>query len=263
MKNNCRERLVFVLVIPMALLMVMGMHAEDAKPPTAAPPKPADKKDWPNKEYLSGKVWPKVPVITPGEGTAPPSDAIVLFDGKDLSQWNGGDKWIVADGVATVKDTNITSKQSFGDCQIHVEWASPEKVSGKGQGRGNSGIYIQTRYEIQVLDSVDNETYPDGQAGSVYKQNPPLVNASRGPGQWQAYDIIFTAPRFEEDGKLKSPAYVTVIHNGVLVQNHFELPGGTFWNQPPEYNAHPLKQPLLLQNHGNPVRYRNIWIREL
>ena len=218
---------------------------------------------WFAQEYKSGKVWPVPPVVDPGPPGGPPSDAIVLFDGKDLSQWEGGDKWLVKDGVATVKGGGITSKQGFGDCQLHVEWAAPAEVSGKGQGRGNSGIYLMGRYEVQVLDSYNNETYPDGQAGSLYKQWPPLVNASRKPGEWQTFDIIFKAPRFDSDGKLASPGHVTVLHNGVLVQNHAELQGSTAWDRPPEYEAHPAKLPLHIQDHRNPVRFRNIWIREL
>jgi len=214
-------------------------------------------------EYKSGKVWPEPKVIDPGPVGGPPSDAIVLFDGKDLSQWVNGDNWEIADGVASTKKTSIHTKQSFGDCQIHVEWASPDVVKGSGQGRGNSGVYIQGRYEIQVLDSHDNPTYPDGSAGSLYKQSPPLVNVSRKPGEWQSFDIVFKAPRFNDDKTLKTPGYVTVLHNGVLVQNHTEIAGQTAWDRAPKYTAHPLKQPLHLQNHGNPVKFRNIWIREL
>jgi hypothetical protein len=215
------------------------------------------------REYKSGKVWPEPKIIEPGKtDDDPPSDAIVLFDGKDLSKWEGGDRWRIDDGVATVRGGGIQTKQSFGDCQLHVEWASPEKVTGSGQGRGNSGVYIMGRYEIQVLDSYKNPTYPDGSAGALYKQSPPLVNASRKPGEWQSFDIIFTAPRFK-DGKLARPGYVTVFHNGVLIQNHTEIEGTTAWDAPPAYESHPEKQPLHLQNHGNPVRYRNIWIREL
>ncbi|RMF93564.1 MAG: DUF1080 domain-containing protein [Planctomycetota bacterium] len=214
-------------------------------------------------EYKSGRVWDEPPVVTPGENNAPPSDAIVLFDGKDLSAWEGGDKWVIQDGYAIAKGTGITTKQKFGDCQLHLEFATPAKVEGAGQGRGNSGVYLMGRYEVQILDSYENPTYYDGQCGAVYKQHPPLVNASRKPGEWQTYDIIFTAPRFDENGKLVEPAYVTVLHNGVLVQNHFELEGGTFWHKPPEYEAHGEKEPLHLQFHGNPVRFRNIWIREL
>ena len=213
-------------------------------------------------EYKSGIVWPEPPVIQPGEGSAPPSDAIVLFDGKDLSQWEGGENWLIEDGVATVQKSGITSKQSFGDCQLHLEFATPSEVKGSGQGRGNSGVYLMQHYEVQILDSFENETYFDGQCASIYKQSPPIVNVCRKPGEWQTYDIIFTAPKFAEDGKVLKPAYVTVLQNGVLVQNHFELQGGTFWDAPPHYEKHADKLPINLQNHGNPMRFRNIWIRE-
>ncbi|MEP6663144.1 MAG: DUF1080 domain-containing protein [Verrucomicrobiota bacterium] len=197
----------------------------------------------------------------------PPSDAIILFDGKNLSKWkgaNGGEaKWKVEDGFMTVNGTgSISTKESFGDCQLHVEWASPAEVKGEGQGRGNSGIYFQGRYEIQVLDSYQNKTYFHGQAGSVYKQHAPLVNASRKPGEWQTYDIIFHAPRFEGD-KLVTPGRVTVLHNGVLVQDNVEIFGTTSHIGEPHYEPHPLQQPLQLQDHNNPVRFRNIWIRPL
>jgi hypothetical protein len=215
-------------------------------------------------EYKSGKVWPEPKVVEPGTtDDRPPADAIVLFDGKELSQWEGGERWKIEDGVATVRGAGIQTKRSFGDCQLHLEWASPEKVTGSGQGRGNSGVYLMGRYEIQVLDSYNNHTYPDGAAGALYKQQPPLVNASRKPGQWQSFDIIFKAPRFDKNGKLTRPGYVTVLHNGVLIQNHTEIEGTTAWDRAPAYEAHAEKQPLQLQDHGNPVRYRNIWIREL
>jgi hypothetical protein len=198
----------------------------------------------------------------------PPSDAIVLFDGKNLSQWEsakGGDaKWKVEDGIATVNGTgSIQTKQAFGDCQLHVEWATPAEVKGEGQGRGNSGVYIQGRYEVQVLDSYNNKTYFHGQAGSIYKQHAPLVNVCRKPGEWQVYDIIFHAPRFDAEGKLTKAATVTVLQNGVLVQDHTEILGTSSHAGAPKYTAHALKQPLTLQDHNNPVRFRNIWIREL
>jgi len=205
-------------------------------------------------------------VVDPGP---PPADAIVLFDGSDLSQWKsqkdgGPARWEVKDGVATVNGTgSIATRQEFGDCQLHVEWASPEKVTGNGQGRGNSGIYLQGRYELQVLDSYDNKTYYHGQAGSIYKQYAPLVNVSREPGAWQSYDVIYHAPRFSTEGKLTKPADVTVLQNGVLVQDHVEIKGLTGPSGAPKYQPHPLKQPLSLQDHGNPIRFRNIWIREL
>lgn len=213
--------------------------------------------------YQSGIDWKEPPVVDPGGPHEPPSDAIVLFGGEDLSAWKGGDKWKIVDGVAIPAGGGITSKQAFGDIQLHVEFATPKDVSGKGQGRGNSGVYLMGKYEVQVLDSYKNETYYDGQAAAIYKQWPPLVNASRPPGKWQTYDIIFTAPRFGEDGKLQSPAYVTVLHNGVLVQNHTKLKGATYYAKPPSYEAHPDKLPLHIQFHGNPVHFRNIWVREL
>jgi hypothetical protein len=213
-------------------------------------------------EWTSGKVWPEPKVIDPGDATKAPSDAIVLFDGKDLSQWKGGDQWIVKDGYAISNKTSIETKRGFGSCQLHVEWASPEKVVGESQGRGNSGVYLMNNYEVQILDSYINKTYFDGQCASIYKQWPPLVNACRKPGQWQTFDIIFTAPKFE-GRKVAKPACVTVLHNGVLVQNHAEILGATAWDRAPAYAPHPDKLPLQLQFHGNPVRFRNVWIREL
>jgi len=204
-------------------------------------------------------------VIDPGP---PPADAIVLFDGKDLSQWksdNGGGpaKWEVKDGAAIVNGTGgISTRQGFADCQLHIEWATPAEVKGEGQGRGNSGVFMQGRYEIQILDSFNNKTYYDGQAGAIYRQHAPLVNASRKPGEWQAYDVIYHAPRFDGTGKLLKPGTVTVLQNGVLIQDNAEIKGPTASDNP-RYEAHPLKQPVALQDHGNPVRFRNIWIREL
>jgi hypothetical protein len=214
-------------------------------------------------EYLSGIEWPEPPLVDPGPAGGPPSDAIVLFDGSDLSQWVGGENWLVQDGVAISQGGGITSKQAFGDCQLHLEWAAPEKIEGEGQGRGNSGVYLQSRYEVQILDSYENKTYFDGQAGAIYKQRPPLVNACRRPGEWQSFDIVFHAPRFDAEGKLLEPARLTVLHNGVLIQDHFELQGATAWDQAPAYTPHEEKLPLHIQYHGNPVRFRNIWIREL
>jgi hypothetical protein len=212
--------------------------------------------------WESGIVWPEPEVVTPGsEPGAPPSDAVVLFDGKDLSKWVNGDKWLVKDGYAVVQKAEITTKDSFGDYQLHLEFATPEVVKGSGQGRGNSGVFLSNRYEVQVLDSFNNKTYFDGMCAALYKQMPPMVNASRGPGQWQTYDIFYTAPRFE-DKKLTKPGYVTVVHNGVLVHNHYELQGNTWFDRAPAYEPHPLKQPIRLQNHGDPVKYRNIWLRE-
>ena len=214
-------------------------------------------------EYKSGIEWERPVVIDPGPPGGPPSDAVVLFNGKDLSAWDGGDQWKIEDGCAIPQKGGINTKESFGDCQIHVEWASPSLVKGKGQGRGNSGIYVMNRYEIQILDSYENETYYDGQAASIYKQFPPMVNACRKPGEWQTYDIIWTGPRFSPKGELLSKAYVTVLHNGIVVQNHTELVGATEYDKFPKYTAHPDRQPIHIQNHGNPVKFRNIWVREI
>lgn len=213
-------------------------------------------------EFKSGIVWPEPPVVDPGNANKAPSDAVILFDGTDMSAWEGGENWKVENGYAEVAKKSIESKQAFGDCQLHIEFCTPSKVKGKGQGRGNSGVYMMGKYEIQILDSFENKTYFDGQCGSIYKQQPPTVNASRGPGEWQTYDILFTAPRFNEDGSVKSAAYVTVLHNGVMIHNHYELQGGTFWAEPASYKKHPEKLPIQLQHHRNPVRYRNIWVRE-
>ncbi len=196
-----------------------------------------------------------------------PADAIVLFDGKDLSKWahkDGSDaKWKVADGYfeVTPKTHDIFTRQAFGDMQLHVEFREPAPPIGEDQNRGNSGVILMGLYEIQVLDSYQSKTYPDGQAGAVYGQYPPLVNASRPPGQWQTYDIVFHAPRFDAGGKLLKPADVSVLHNGVLVQDHVEIHGPTATGEP--YKMHAAKLPLELQDHNHPVRYRNIWVREL
>jgi len=218
---------------------------------------------------------PQPPVIIPGTASTqeqagkPPSDAVVLFDGKDLSQWQAADggpaKWKVENGYFEVvpKTGDMRTKQAFGDCQLHVEWAAPDPPRGEDQDRGNSGVYLMSLYEVQVLDSYQSQTYPDGQAAAVYGQFPPLVNASRPPGQWQTYDIVFHGPRFDREGKLLRPATVTVLHNGVLVQDQVILTGPTAHKARPPYQAHPEKLPLLLQDHAHPVRYRNIWIREL
>ncbi len=231
--------------------------------------KPEETEDWSRKPEET-EDWSRKPeVVTPGEGTQPPSDALVLYGGSgDLDNWEhereGDPKWEATECLTVVpRAGGIKTRKSFGDIQLHVEWRAPDVVVGTGQGRGNSGIFLMGKYEAQVLDSYENETYYNGQAGSLYKQYIPLVNACRPPGKWQAYDIIFTAPSFKEDGTLNSPAYVTVIHNGVLIQNHVELSGPTLYIGKPEYKSHPEKLPLSLQDHGNPVSYRNIWVREL
>ncbi len=219
------------------------------------------------------EVWDLKPKkITPGTSPADaPSDAIVLFNGKDMAEWvAAGDgsapKWEVKDGAFTVaKGTgDIKTKKTFNDFQLHIEWRTPSEIVGEGQGRGNSGIFLQGLYELQVLDSYESVTYSNGQAGSIYKQEQavPLVNACRKPGEWQTYDVIFTAPRFGAGGRMLIPAYVTVLHNGVLIQSHTAITGPTEYKGLPVYKQHE-KGPIQLQDHGNPVSYRNVWIREL
>lgn len=219
---------------------------------------------------------PLPPVVTPGEkpGDAP-SDAVVLFNGTEESfktNWTDTkgqpSQWRVVDGaLESVKKAGyIQTRESFGSCQIHIEWAAPAKVEGDGQGRGNSGVFLMGQYEVQVLDSFENQTYADGQAGAIYGRSKPLVNASKKPGEWQSYDIIFHRPLFDESGKVTRRATFTVLHNGVLIQDHTILSGGTGWmgqHAASEYKAHPDKLPFALQDHGNPVRFRNVWIREL
>jgi hypothetical protein len=217
-----------------------------------------------DRRYKDGLIWPEPKVVTPGDNGGPPSDAIVLFDGKNFDAWKGAEKWRIDPDGGTTAVSFIETKQPFGDIQLHVEFASPKEVKGTSQERGNNGIGLMgQRYEIQVLDSYDNPTYFEGQAAAVYNQTPPLVNASRKPGEWQSYDIAFEAPRFDKDGKLTRPAFVTVLHNGVLVQNHTEIKGSTYYDKPYAYTAHPEKEPLVLMYHGDPVRFRNIWVREI
>ncbi len=228
----------------------------------------ASPKQW----KIHSKERPQPPVVDPGGRATtgePPSDAIVLFGGEDLSAWEstkgGPAKWDVKDGVLVVNPDagSIRTKKAFGDCQIHVEWASPKPAEGHGQHRGNSGVFPMGRYEVQILDSYKNKTYPDGQAAAIYGQYPPLVNASRPPGQWQTYDILFRGPRFDEDGNLTRPAKMAVLHNGVAVQPMVELSGPSGHKKRPKYQPHPEKLPLVLQAHGHAVRFRNIWIRPL
>ena len=209
---------------------------------------------------------PHPPLVTPAaQAGGAPSDAIVLFDGKDLSQWTPGRRpWKVENGYFEVVPGagDLATKQKFGDAQVHIEWAAPAEIRGTSQNRGNSGIFLQGRYEVQVLDSYQNPTYADGQAGALYGQWPPLVNATRKPGEWQSYDIVFEAPKFE-NGKLVKPAYATVFLNGVLLHNHKELMGPTLHRQLAHYAPQPAEDSLVLQDHQQPVRYRNIWIRRL
>lgn len=217
--------------------------------------------------FTAPKTEPRI--VTAGRTSAdPPSDAIVLFDGKDLSRWQGQNgapaRWTIRDGYVEVAPGagEITTRDAFGDMQLHIEWATPAVPKGEGQERGNSGVFLGP-YEIQILDSYDNKTYFHGQAGSIYKQHAPLVNASRKPGEWQTYDIVFHAPRFDEQGKVIDRARVTVLHNGVLIQNNAEIYGITYNDRPALYIAHDLRQPIRLQDHGNPMRFRNIWVRRL
>lgn len=216
---------------------------------------------------------PRPPVVDPGPERTPvpaPSDAVVLFDGKDLSQWmsagdSGPAKWAVRDGYVEVAAGagGIMTRRAFGDIQLHIEWATPTPAQGEGQERGNSGVFLMSRYEIQVLDSYHNITYADGQAAAMYGQVPPLVNACRPPGQWQTYDIVFHRPRFAADGTVVQPARVSVMHNGILVHDNDTFTGRTVHGRPAHYEPHPDRMPVTLQDHGNPVRYRSIWVREL
>ena len=228
------------------------------------------------------EVWaPEPPVVTPGaDNAAPPSDAIVLFDGKNLDEWVSAQdkspaKWLVADGVMTVSKVrgvgNIETKRKFRNYQLHIEWKIPKNITGGDQARGNSGVFLASTgpgdagYELQILDSYNNKTYVNGQAGSIYKQAIPLANPSRKPGEWQSYEVIWTAPAFNADGSVKSPAYVTVFFNGVLVQNRFELKGETLYIGKPSYKKYD-SAPIKLQAHGDPsepISFRNIWVREL
>ena len=216
------------------------------------------------------EVWePEPEVVKPGKvSSAPPSDAIILFDGQNLDNWVDKDgnspKWNVSNGAMTVArgTGDIKTRQSFGDIQLHIEWRTPAKVEGEGQGRGNSGIFFCEKYELQVLDSYNNRTYSNGQAGSIYKQAIPMVNASRPPGEWQSYDVVFIAPKFRQDGSLETPGKITVFHNGVLIHHSTEIQGTTEYIGKPKVVAHG-KGALRLQDHGNPTSFRNIWVREL
>ena len=261
------------LALLLAVLLATGAGCNstpDAGDATMDTPSLEENAASPSQRPEDTEVWePVPPVVTPGQAGAPPSDAVVLFDGSDLSAWSAEDGsaagWRVEGGAMTVVPGvgNIRTRQGFGDVQLHIEWRTPAEVSGEGQGRGNSGVYFMERYEIQILDSYDNRTYSNGQAGAIYKQHIPLVNASRAPGEWQVYDVVFTAPRFAADGTLVSPASMTVFHNGVLIQNHVELRGPTSYIGEPPYEVHADRAPLLLQDHGNAVSYRNIWVREI
>ena len=252
------------LVVAISLIGALASQA-----PAGQKPKPEDT-----------EVWEPVPkVVTPGQSEgAAPSDAVILFDGKSLDEWvSTRDKspagWTVADGIITVnkKAGNIETKRSFRNYQLHIEWRIPATITGTGQARGNSGLFLaapgpgDAGYELQILDSYENKTYVNGQAGAIYKQYPPLVNACRKPGEWQSYDVIWTAPAFNDDGSVKTPAYVTAFHNGVLVQDHAQLKGETLYIGTPQYKKYDAA-PIRLQAHGDksePISFRNIWLREL
>jgi hypothetical protein len=268
-------------------LACAALLAGQDSPRPAAPKKAElagdDVRGYSDTPQLPGQKWkvhdmerPRPVKVTPGPPVpaAPPADAIVLFDGKDLSQWeqvvrgrDGGvqtPKWKVENGYIEIvpKTGRIRTKQHFGDCQLHVEWQIPPEAKGNGQAIGNSGVELMSRYEIQVLESADHLTYADGGAGAIYGVWPPLVNPTRPQGEWNSYDIFFEAPRFEGD-KLVKPAYITVLFNGVLVQHHKDYLGTTIWRRLGTYTPHPPEQPLSLQDHSQPVRFRNIWIRKL
>ncbi len=251
-----------------AMVAAAGVHAQEEKWPTGY----TDTPQLPNSQWrVHDDNRPRPRVVTPGKAdqlATPPSDALVLFDGKNLDAWRsekgGPARWKVENGYAEVVggSGNIVTERKFGDCQLHVEFREPSPPAGHSQGRGNSGVFLAGLYEIQILDSYDNLTYADGQAGAVYGQSPPLVNASRPPGEWQTYDIVYTSPRFA-NGKQTESGYVTVFHNGVLVQNHTRLLGATVHHALPKAVEHDINMPLKLQDHDMPVRFRNIWIRPL
>lgn len=212
---------------------------------------------------------PRPPIVAPGTAGMPPSDAVVLFDGTNLGAWRsvkdgGPAKWKVVDGYmeVTAGAGDIATREAFGDSQLHVEFATPAPPSNRSQGRGNSGVFLYGMYEVQILDSFENLTYADGQASAIFGQSPPLVNVSRAPGEWQSYDIIYSGPRFK-DGKIVTPGHVTVLHNGVVTQNHTELLGASRFHALPAQVMHGSTGPILLQDHAHPVRFRNIWIRPL
>jgi hypothetical protein len=214
---------------------------------------------------------PRPPLVRAGTlpgPLAPPGDAIVLFDGRSLDQWEfgpGSEGWRVLDGVVEVAPGAgpIRTRHQFGDIQLHLEWATPRPPRKSGQDRGNSGVFLMGLYEVQILDSWQNDTYPDGQAGALYGQHPPLVNASLPPGEWQSYDIIFRRPRFSGDGQLEQPATVTVLHNGVLIHHNVAFTGRTVHGAEAKYTPHADLGPIMLQDHGDPIRFRNIWVRPL
>lgn len=240
----------------------------------AANPAPKKKAADPTPELppaTATQIWEPVPPVVNVPAAGIPSDAIVLFDGRNLDAWESAKTagapapWMIEDGamVCVPKSGNIRTRAGFGDIQLHLEFRTPAQVSGEGQGRGNSGVFLMGIYELQILDSYENPTYVNGQAAAIYKQHPPLVNASRRPGEWQSFDVVWIAPRFAADGRLVSPARMTVFHNGVLVQHDAVLKGHTPNRGYPAYRAHADKLPLALQDHNNRIAFRNIWVREI
>ncbi len=222
------------------------------------------------KWHVHDPARPQPPIVTSGtfsEKATPPSDAIVLFDGTDLSHWRdlkgNPAPWKIEDGAMVSQKSDIVCTNEFGDMQLHIEFCEPTPGKGDGQGRGNSGVFLMGRFEIQVLDCYENKTYADGATAGIYGQHPPLANACRPPGEWQTYDIIFTPPHFAANGDLVSPGYATVFHNGVVAQNHQAIRGDTHWRVPGKYDSHDSTGPIALQFHGNSVKYRNIWVRNI
>ena len=274
-----KTKIVFLTVL--SAVAAVSVHAQTANAPIAPKPKMIETiidgvagfQDTPmqpdGKWHVHDPARPQSPIVTPGtfsQLAPPPSDATVLFDGKDLSQWhdkgNGGPaQWRVEDGVAVSAKGDIVTTNKFGDIQLHLEFREPTPPKESGQGTGNSGIYFMGLYEIQILDCYINKTYADGATGGLYGQHPPLANACRPPGEWQTYDCIFTAPRFAANGEVSSPAYLTAMLNGVVVQNHQAFRGATNWRSPGKYTAHAAELPLALQYHNNSVSFRNIWVR--
>lgn len=256
----------FIIMVLICSILVLGCQNKNNS--EMKPENPQISEKW----KIHDMDRPLPPVVDPGPAgppVSPPSDAVVLFNGKDLSGWTDSKGqpagWNVINGYMEVvkKAGSIKTEEKFGDCQLHIEWAPPSPAVGEGQDRGNSGVFLMDHYEIQVLDSYQNRTYADGMAAAIYGQYPPSVNACRPPGEWQSYDIIFHRPRFDEQGRLKSPAVMTVFHNNVLVHDNARLTGPTEWKKRPPYKAHADRLPLSLQDHDHPVRYRNIWIRDL
>jgi len=274
MRRNVLAAACLVATVVVVSLGMMSVSCSQQAPPPASQQQATPSVVLPPWGVQHDRNAPQPPVVTPGEPSTqaqagkPPSDAVILFNGKDLSNWesvNGGPAdWKVEKGdFATVPGKgDIRSKQAFGDCQLHVEWAAPNPPHGEDQDRGNSGVYLMSSFEIQVLDSYQSKTYPDGQASALYGQYAPLVNACRPPGEWQTYDIVFHGPRFDAAGKLTRAATVTVFHNGVLVQDHVTVLGRTD-GEHEAYQQIPTKLPLKLQDHNHPVRFRNIWMREI